>query len=420
MTTPENTSLRLFRIFFAFWLFLAFYKFAAALHYSLLSPLGARLMPFWIIGLLVGGESFLQMLCDVPAGYLVDRFGRKRMLAIGWAAFVFSAALLMHFSLTNYVLSIAFSLVGWLFFAPGVNAYVLSYAKRESSGRFIALRDTFYSIGVVLASIALPFVLLYSPAIMGTTLLALLGLAILALWAAPPDKPVSHAEQVLPAQHYHVHRTSLFKTLRVLRRLNPASGMLCGYSFAGAVFYGAIWFVVPLAIVMQPQNAGFLGLGLAIFDIAIVTLGVLIGNIVDHGDKRMLVFWGLLLFALMGILIGATLGPLFLLFGFLATTGDETAGLSLWSWLHSLDKEHAHDGAVAGAISFAEDFGYAVGPALTGFVYGAFGATWAIVISALPLLAMWLIYTVSIRPKALFPASLIDIPRMPHRRRHKL
>jgi MFS family permease len=421
MGAPSSRSVTssLLHTFFAFWLFLAFYKFAAALHYSLMSPLGARLMPLWIVGLLVGGESFFQTVFDVPAGYLVDRFGRRRMLGVGLAAFLIAAILLTQFSLVNFILSVAFSVFGWLFFAPGANAYVLSYAQRETSGRFIALRDTFYSIGVVLASVVLPLVLLYSPFVMGSLLAALLILAAVALILSPPDKPVIHGTHTLPAEPYHIRRTSLIKIFRAVKRLNPASGMLCGYSFAGAIFYGAIWFVVPLVIATQPHQQ-LLGLGLGIFDFAVVVLGVFIGTLVDKGNKRLLVFYGLLIFALMALLIGATLGPLFLLFGFLATTGDETAGLSLWSWLHTLDTEHAHDGAIAGIVCFSEDFGYAIGPVIAGFIYVAVGPGWSLAICAIPLGIAWLIYAVYARPKTLFPASLIDIPRMPMRRRHKL
>ncbi|MBU6323345.1 MAG: MFS transporter [Patescibacteria group bacterium] len=407
----------LLKAFLAFWLFLAVDKFALTLHYSLLSPLGERLLPLWIVGLLIGGESFLQMLLDVPAGRIVDRFGRRRMLFVGLAALSAAALLLMDFTLPTFIASIACSVLGWLFLAPGTNAYLLSYAQRETSGRFLALRDTFWSVGVVLASVSLPFILLYTPLVMGAVILILAFFSLFLLLASPHDKPVLHGTRTLPAEPYHVRRTAFLKSLRAIRRLNPASGMLCIYSFVAAIFYGAIWFVVPLAIASDPHQQ-LLGLGLGIFDLSIVVLGVVIGTLVDRGNKRLLVFYGLLLFAVMGLLLGLTLGPLFLLFGFLATAGDETTGLSLWSWLHSLDKEHAHDGAVAGVISFSEDFGYAIGPVLAGFTYGGFGPGWAIAFAALPLVLVWLSYSVFIRP-AWAELPLLDIPRMPRRRRHK-
>lgn len=418
--STKTMTTSLLRTFSAFWVFIVLYRFAAVLHYSLLSPLGERLLPLWIVGILIGAASFFQMLLDVPAGHLIDRFGKKRMLAIGWIAFIISAFLLTRFSLLNFLLSVAFSVIGWLFYAPGMNAYILAYAKKETSGRFLALRDTFGSLGVVLASVSLPFVLLYSPSVMGGVLLVLFIMAIVALWASPPDKPNPHTEPVLPAEPYHIRRTDVLKSLKALKRLNPASGTLCGYSFASAVFYGAVWFVVPLLIATNIGSQQILGFGLAIFDLSIVVLGVLIGTFVDRGDKSLMVFYGLLLFAVIGLITGTTFGPLFLLFGFLASTGDEIARLSLWSWLHALDTEHAHDGAVSGVISFSSDFGYAIGPVLAGFIFSIWGPAWTIAISALPLLITWILYTIYIRPQALFPSSLVSIPRMPMHRRHKL
>lgn len=414
----KKVTVSLLRTFYAFFIFLTAYKFAAVLHYSLLSPLGERLLPLWIVGLLIGGESFLQMFLDVPAGHLIDRFGKKRMLAIGWIAFVAAGASLMHFSLFNYIMSIAFSIIGWLFLQPGTSAYMLAYAEKDSGGRFFALRDTFSSIGVVLASLSLPFVLMYAPPIIGTFLLAIFAIAIIALWVSPPDKPNLHTEPVLPAEPYHIHRTDLMKSIRALKRLNPASGMLTAYTCAGAIFYGAVWFVVPLMIASDVSQQ-FLGLGLGIFDLSVVMLGVLIGTIVDHSDKRVMVFYGLLLFTLMGMIIGSTLGPLFLLFGFLAAAGDEITGLSLWAWLHSLDKDHAHDGAVAGVIALSNDIGYSIGPVVAGFAFSAWGPSLTITACAIPLLLVWIVYAIKIHPQATFPLSLIEIPQMPMRRRHK-
>lgn len=415
--SKNASSLFLLKHFIFFWLFLATFKFGAVLHYSLLSPLGAELMPLWIVGLLVGGEAFVQMLLDVPAGHLIDRLGRKRMLGIGIGAFTVAAILLMQFTLVTYIASVVFSLFGWIFLSPGVNAYLLAYAERESSGRFLSFRDTFSSIGMALASIMLVFVLALAPAYMSLILATAFLCSALFLMASPPDWQYDLKEQKLPSQGFHIRRTFLKEVFASFKKLNVASRMLSAYSFAGGAFYGTVWFVVPL-LIASDLGTSFLGIGLGIFDFAIVTLGFLIGTIVDRGDKRLLVFYGLLVFAIMGMALGFTFGPLFLLFGFLATAGDEMTNLSLWSWLHSLDKEHAHDGATAGAISFAEDLGYTVGPMLAGFTFSLYGSTWAIVIGAVPLMLLWIIYVTLVKPVH-FPIFATDTPRMPLRRRHK-
>ena len=61
--------------FIPFWLFLTFFKFAGGLHYTMLSPLGEKLFPLWLVGLMIGISAFLQLLLDIPAGYVLDKYG---------------------------------------------------------------------------------------------------------------------------------------------------------------------------------------------------------------------------------------------------------------------------------------------------------------------------------------------------------
>lgn len=408
------------RSFLPFWLFLVFYKFALTLHYTLIPILGERILPIWLVGIFFSAESFIQLMFDVPAGHLVDRIGQLRILKIATPIFFISAALLLlPLSIATFAASIVFSVFGWLFLGPGVNAYILAHARKESSGRFISLRDTFFAAGVVLASVALPFVIVLRQEYMALTLLAIALLGIAFLYFSPPDKEREEGSRPLHEEHpHHVRRKFFRDTLPALRALNPASGMLALHMFSGAIFYGTIWFVLPLVMATQLYD-GSLSLGLAVFDFSIVMLGFIIGSIVDRGDKRLLVFAGLFIFAVSAVLCGLDLGILFILFGFLATAGDETTALSLWSWLHSLDKEHAHDGAVSGTLSLAEDLGYMIGPLCAGFLYGIVGPTWAIVCGAVPIVITLGIYWffVYTRHHTHEPTPVCDI-RRPSRHCH--
>ncbi|KKW11663.1 MAG: hypothetical protein UY50_C0009G0049 [Parcubacteria group bacterium GW2011_GWA2_49_9] len=419
-TVAKTRSLAyIFTGFLPFWFFLLLFKFGGGLHYSLISPLGEQFFPLWVVGLLMGGCSVVQLLLDVPAGHILDRYGYLRFLKITTALFLL-AALTLTFGLTKltYLLSLLFSIFGWLFFGPGLNAYVLSHAPKETAGRFMSVRDVFGSIGVVLSSALLPFILTQRPEIMGTAIFLLLLISLFLLYFSPKDHTSVHAEKKLPTQHHYIRRHFIPTTLRALKRLNPASGMLLLVSFSSSIFYGCIWFVVPLIIAHQ-ANAGLLGLGLGIFDFSIVVLGFLLGNLADKSDKRALIFFGLLLFSISGMLLGFNFGWLFLLFGFLATSGDEMASISLWSWLHSLDREHDSDGVVAGVITLFQDLGWAIGPILAGIAYTLVGPSWTIVISAVPILITWAFYQLVIgrHGKKHLPFSVI--PQKPHRARHK-
>lgn len=404
-----------------FWLFLLFFKFAGALHFTLLAPFGERLMPLWIVGLLVGGESLVQVVLDVPAGYILDRFGYQRLLKYTTVFFMISASfLVLGLTPLTYVLTIFFSIFGWIFFVPGMNAYILSHATEHEAGRFFSLKDTSNSIGVVFASVSLPFVLLMPVQTAGILLLCLLILAFITLSASPKDHyRMPPVELQTQTEKRHHKRRTLYKLWKGIVRLNPASGMLVLMTFAASMFYGVIWFVVPLVIAMSQANAGILGLGLAVFDFSIVVLGYIIGSFADKGNKRTLVFFGLLLFALSGMAVGFNFGILFILFGFLTTTGDEMANVALWSWLHHLDHEHDGDGAVSAVITLFDDLGYAVGPMLAGVLYAIVGPGWAISLAALPIFVVWLFYFLFVHSTIPFEALFSRAPRKPHRWHHK-
>ncbi len=398
--------------FLPFWLFMVLFKFAGGLHYSLLSTLGERIMPLWLVGLTVGGSALGQMLLDIKAGSLLDRFGYKRLLQLTTALFAL-AGMSLAFGLTTatYLLSVFGSTFGWLFFGPGVNAYILSQAPSGGTGKFISLRDVSGSAGLVISCAVLPVVIALAPHQIGILLVIAFMCAFAAVSLSPTDSKAMRERSASRVQTYA-------QTLAAVRRMNPASTVLLLLNFVAAMFYGTIWFVVPL-VISQQAHAGLLGWGLGVFDFTVVVLGFSLGTLADKIDRRTLVFFGLLLFACSVALLGWNFGWLFLLFGFLATTGDEMAGVSLWSWLHSLDHEHAHDGTLAGVLNVGEDFGWTVGPAWAGFAYGLVGPSWSIALAAVPIAFTLCIFLVMSKNRGLTSVAPTSRPRKPHKRRHR-
>jgi MFS family permease len=261
--------------------------------------------------------------------------------------------------------------------------------------------------------------LVLAPQFMALVLFSLLLIAFGMIWFSPRDHTSVHAEKKLSTHHHYIRRHFIHTTLKAIKKLNPASTMLLFLNLSANIFYGTIWFVVPLVIAHQ-ANAGLLGVGLGMFDFAIVALGFLLGNLADRGNKRTLVFFGILIFSICGMFLGFNFGWLFLIFGFLATAGDEMAAITLWSWLHSLDHEHDSDGTVAGVISLFEDLGWAIGPMVAGILYGFIGPSWTITVAAVPIFIVWIVYQV-VGHKHLphFVTALTFAPQKPHRARHK-
>lgn len=295
--------------FFPFWLFIFLFKIGGGLYYTVLSALGERVLPVWIVGLLIGGASVAQFICDVPAGFLIDRVGHGRMLRLT-SFFLAVGGLMLLFGLHiwTFVAMVVFSAAGWLFFEPGINAYLLSYAPKAYAGRYIGLREISSSTGLLLASVSVPFALQLSPPRLGILIAGLLAFAVLAASFLRVKRQTPRQEEKIEAQHYYIRRHYLYHVMKAVRQLNPASTMLALANFSGAVFYGVIWFTVPLVIAHQVEQGGALSLGLSVLDFASVIAGGLFGRLVDRSDKKSLIFIGLLVFALMGMALGLTFG----------------------------------------------------------------------------------------------------------------
>ena len=377
-----------------FWIFLILFKLAAGLHYTMMAPLGAKVFPVWLVGILIGASAFIQLCLDVPAGYISDKFGYKNMLAVTTVFFIAgSVCFLFGLDKVTFILSLAISILGWQFFSSGTNAYTITHSNEKTVGRLISAKDVFASMGIVIASATVIFAVSWRVQFLGMVFIGIFLLALIVLAIAPADAPKK-------PEHDHMRRKKLhpkfFKEAwKAARDLKPASYLLMITSFTGSTFYAIIWFVVPLLIATEVHN-GTLGLGLGVFDFSVVILGFFLGKIVDSFDKKLLVLFGIIIFAVAGILLGSNFGPIFLLLGFIATSGDELTGLSLWAWLYSIDTKHEHYGLITGMIDLFEDMGWTVGPILAGILYIFIGPSWTIAVGGILILLNLIVYVIII------------------------
>ncbi len=397
------------------------FKVGGVLSFSALPILGEQVMPIWLVGVLIGGESLVQLLLDVPAGFLLDRFGYKRLLCLTSLFIVAMGSVLWFFGLSQwtYVVMILLGGFGWLFFGPGVDAYALSVAPRAQTGRYMGMRRASNSLGATIGTVLLTLLLLQPTSIMGMAIaLPALCAAIVVLFLRR-EKTSVHAEIKIETQHYYIRRTFLKETILAIKKLNPASGMLALSGFASATFYAVVWFVLPLFL-KDLAHPGVLQFGLTIFDVTVILCGGLIGKLADSRNKRLYVFLGLLVFATFGMLTGFSLNGWFLVFGFMASVGDELSCVSLWAWMNHLNRDHAHDGLIASVISFFQDVGWVIGPVLAGFAYSKIGASYTMLVGSSFVFLSWMVSAIVLRRNitSVFHSSL-PASLKPHRYAHK-
>jgi MFS family permease len=373
-----------------FWIFILLYQFGGNIYFTYLPILGDRLTTTWIAGLIVGGLSLIQCALDVPAGILLDRFGYTKMLKLGTIIFICSCFILAFVpGFLGFILTAISGGIGWLFMAPGVNAYVLSTAPKIQAEKFISYRDSFTAIGICLGSIVVTYTFGLPPLIVGLISAAVLIFALIFIWLTPKDTISVHQEIKVKRHHFYIRRNIFRKLFKAINKLNPASWMLLLQGFCASLFYGAIWFIVPIMIADPSQK--IFGFSLGIFDLAILLTGLIFGKFFSKAKENKIILIGLLLFSFGGLIIGHQIEWLFILFGFFASVGDEMSNIALWSWLTKLDQNHETDGEVSSVISFFIDIGFGIGPIVSGILLGIFGGGLTVTLCAIPILITFLI-----------------------------
>jgi MFS family permease len=316
------------------------FKVGAVIYLASLPVLGERVLPLWIVGLLVGAASFVQLMGDVPAGFLLDRFGYVRLLRLACLCLALGGFLLwiFGFSLWIFLVLIVISGIGWLFFSPGVDAYVVTSAPSEQVGRAMGLRRVMSSLGAVAGTACFTLLLPFSPRMIGLVIGSILLLALVIAFRVKKERTTRHSHIKLEAKHYYIRRTFLIDIWNSLNKLRPASGLLAFSRFAAGTFYSSMWFVFPL-LLKTLADQGPLEYGLGIFDAGTIICGGIAGKLADTKNKTFTILAGLIIFASFSMILGFHLSIWFLLFGFLAALGDELSAVSLWAWLSDLHRE---------------------------------------------------------------------------------
>ncbi|MBP6944763.1 MFS transporter [Patescibacteria group bacterium] len=402
------------------WLYITLFKAGGWLYFITLPVFGERVFPIWMVGLCIGAASLFQLLLDVPAGMILDRWGYARLLRFSSISLIMGGVILSIFGLHSwtYLSFILFSGIGWLFFGPGVDAYTLRIAPRTHTGRFMSIRRLTSSLGAVIGATLFTLLLNKPPQTIGIVVAAILACATIVgslLKKEPHRSHIHKATQTHSVTHPHIFA----RALHTIKALNPASSMLIFSGFAAATFYGIVSFVIPLHL-KDAVHAGPLQFALSIFDLTVILCGGFIGRLADSNKKRLFVFLGLCLFALSSTFMSMNLNSWFLVFGFMASVGDELLTVSLWSWLNHLNHDHVHDGLIASIIAFFQDLGWVIGPIIAGFAYTRFGASQTILFGAGVVCISWAINSIALRNSA---GTILHTPPsplpVPYHDRHK-
>lgn len=368
--------------FLPLWVFVLLFKVGAVLHYSVIAVIGARVLPVWVVGLGTASASFLQLALDIPAGFAIDRLGTVRTLR--FSTFCFLGAIgVLFLPLTPlvYVASLILSALGWLFFGPSTSAYLLAHAPKKLMGRIDAKISIAMGIGGVISVIGLSLYVTLPTAFIALIMLyPMLGaFAALVLLSRHDAVPVN-ARHVLRRQ---AAQTPISAIASLYRQFYPSATLLSFWNFARGSYFGAIWLIIPLLI--ASGGSPILGVGLAMFDGAVLLIGYFSGWLADRQKKHFLLLGSLSVSAVAALLLGMSLNWLIIPFAFIVSFADEIIIHSLWAILDGKVNKSTANGTLAGAMTFFDDLGWMIGPAVGGILFWWLGPERALMIMSLPM-----------------------------------
>ena len=215
------------------------------------------------MGIVFGAGNLVAVLCFVPAGYLADRFGRKRLISAAWICSAIGVASFVP--LSDWHGAFVGSALYWSSTAalPLIIAYVTSLASRAQLGRALGLVLGAYFAGNIVGS---PIAGIVAASFSYRTAI---GTAAVVFFVAAG---LTFALRTVPP-HPERGRFRPPRTFWVLLALTPFAAMLSIVSLAFIPVYLHDVAAIPL------EQLGFY---LGLVSLGAAALAIAAGNVADH------------------------------------------------------------------------------------------------------------------------------------------
>lgn len=200
------------------------------------------------MGLLLAAFSWPYAIANLPAGYLIDRFGVKKMFAIAcvsWSVVAIGTSFLHSFT-AIYIARMLLGVAESPFFAAGLKASQLWFAKQERSLP-VSLVNTGSQIANALAPPFLTFLLLVADWRAMFWIVGLLGFGVVALWwfvyrdPTPAERAVITADEPEEAEVVPAAGSTRSTWFSLLKRPNTWFMMLGCFGIFYTVWVYLTW-----------------------------------------------------------------------------------------------------------------------------------------------------------------------------------
>ena len=351
-------------------------RFASGVAYGILPVIVAFSYGEEMAGIFFAVFNLYQaFLGDPLAGNLADRYGSKPVVLLGLFTTVAAALLWLAAPLSNpFVLTLfALLLFTGFSFRDEVAAYLLRTSQDHEGGLVFGIMENVYAIASFLASLSLPFFVITGNHAAGA--LTMLATAVAGIFIILPLS--NDAAERTPSRGFW----QSFNSLTLLKngwhfiKVNGWYPVLSlGNSLFEGIFYGTIWFVIPLHLATEGVSL-IEGLELGVYELITIFFAGAAGYIADRYNWRHVHALGWLLAAAGALALLVSQDVFWLIgIGAIIAIGNNLFSFAGSHALEAYDGDHAEDGTFIGLSNMVMDLGYAIGPLAAGFayVYGGF------------------------------------------------
>jgi len=346
--------------------------FAGSLFYALLPVILTDLRNEAFAGLFIAAFTVMQFAVTDPlGGNLADSLGARKVLRIAMILFLCGGLSWMLFGsgLLGMTILSLFIFVSWSLRVD--STYLLRTTPKKEGGLIFGLRDNIMAISCFGSTLALSFFLAPENywiigALMAGTASLFLFILMLVKNDLPKPKPIK-LRAALNSLATVKHSIHFIKKNKYIPLFDIGSKLFEG------LFYGTIWFVIPLHLAKLGTSSAGAGLQLGIYELITIFLAGVAGWAADRYNWRYMHIIGWLMIAAGTIAMpfAPTLGGL-IAAGVVIGIGNNIACYAATHALERYDIDHREDGAYDAFGRMISNVGWAIAPVIAGLMYATY------------------------------------------------
>ena len=370
-----------------------FTKIMTALVYGILPVVLMILYDEWRAGLFIGIIGLLQaFLVDPISGTLSDKIGARKLMIYSSIS-LFLAGLVWLIFPINSITLLLFTILFFMNYGfRNVDAYILRATKKEESGFIFGVFTDILAIGCFISTLLIPyFAVNQNIKLIGFMMIffSLYGIFIL----------LNIKDDLKKKTKINLSSFNIFLNLKnsihFIKTNNGYPLLSLGTSIFEGLFYGVIWFVIPVHVVNSGLSGLNEGLQLGIYEVITIFIAGYTGYLADKYNWKHIHSFGWIFMILGLIALPFYSWPTSLIIiGVIIAIGNNLSNSAAKHTLGFYDNDHDEDGSFSATSKMSMNIGYGIAPILAGYFYFNYGFSPAMAVATVScsILGLWMLY----------------------------